>query len=191
LTIKLEREIWRATHKQGVFGCFEVTIGWFGHERVDYMTYDTKGIWRCFEIKVSKSDFYSKSKHTFVGNFNYFVMPKELFEQVKRDIPNHVGVYIDGVSCKNAKKQELDIDEQVLKNSMIRSLCREFDKQFRSGNPAIIEQYNRRERELERERDNYREKYWELMRIGQEKYGSRWYKDYKEGGQPCQHSEKS
>jgi hypothetical protein len=27
----------------GVFGCFEVTIGFHGRERVDYMTLDTKG----------------------------------------------------------------------------------------------------------------------------------------------------
>jgi len=177
LTIKLEREIWRATVRQGVFGCFEVTIGWFGSERVDYITYDTKGIWRCFEIKVSKSDFHSKAKNTFIGHFNYYVMPQELYEQVKDEIPSHIGVYINGVSRKNAKKQELGIDEQVLKNSMIRSLCREFTKQFNSGNPALIEQYNRREKQLERERNNYREKYWDLMRIGQEKYGSRWYKE--------------
>ena len=26
LTLELEREIWDATHKQGVFGCFEVTM---------------------------------------------------------------------------------------------------------------------------------------------------------------------
>ena len=70
LTLKLEREIWEATRKQGVFGCFEVTIGWFGDQRVDYITYDTNGIWRCFEIKVSKSDFYSKSKKSFIGHFN-------------------------------------------------------------------------------------------------------------------------
>jgi len=44
LTIQLERDIWSATVKQGVFGCFEVTIGWFGKERVDYITYDTNGI---------------------------------------------------------------------------------------------------------------------------------------------------
>ena len=43
--------------KQGIFGCFEVTIGWNGKERVDFMTYDTKGIWRCYEIKVSKAEF--------------------------------------------------------------------------------------------------------------------------------------
>ena len=43
-TLKLEQDIYNATEKVGVFGCFEVTIGFFGKERVDYMTYDTKGI---------------------------------------------------------------------------------------------------------------------------------------------------
>ena len=42
LTLKLEREIWLATVKQGVFGCYEVTIGQYGRERVDFMTMDTK-----------------------------------------------------------------------------------------------------------------------------------------------------
>ena len=95
-TIKLEHEIWKTTNKQGVFGCLEVTIGWYGRERVDYMTYDTKGVWRCFEIKVSKSDFHSKAHNTFVGNYNYYVMPKVLYDEVKDEIPNHVGVWADG-----------------------------------------------------------------------------------------------
>ena len=36
LTLKLEREIWLTTVKQGVFGCYEVTIGQYGRERVDF-----------------------------------------------------------------------------------------------------------------------------------------------------------
>lgn len=59
-TLDLERRLWFATNKTGVFGCFEVTIGFGGRERVDYLTYDTKGVWRCYEIKVSKEDFYLK-----------------------------------------------------------------------------------------------------------------------------------
>lgn len=139
-TIQLERSIRSATNKIGTFGCFEVTIGWFGKERVDYMTYDTKGIWRCFEIKVSLSDFRSGAHNTFCGHFNYYVMPDELYEKVKHEIPSHVGVYIgyerkgykrmiyDARSVKKAKRQELTEDEQVLKNSMIRSLTRDADK---------------------------------------------------------------
>lgn len=177
LTLKLEHDIWGATNKQGVFGCFEVTIGWFGDERVDYITYDTKGIWRCYEIKVSKSDFHSKAKHTFIGHYNYYVMPRELYEQVKEEIPSHIGVYIDGVSCKNAKKQQLKIDEQVLKDSMIRSLYREVSKKFRSNDPWYIDIQQRQIDQYKKLADEYKHKYWELMRIGQEKYGLRWYKE--------------
>lgn len=128
LTLELEDSIYKETSKMGVFGCFEVTIGWFGNERVDYLTYDTKGIWRCYEIKVSKADFHSKAKKTFIGNYNYFVMTNELYEEVKQEIPAHIGVYCGRNLKKRPKKQELGVDEQILKNSMIRSLSREQDK---------------------------------------------------------------
>lgn len=73
-----------------------MTVGWYGKERVDYITYDTKGIWRCYEIKVSKSDFHSKAKKTFVGHYNYFVLTRELYDEVKEEIPNHIGAYVWG-----------------------------------------------------------------------------------------------
>lgn len=168
LTIDLEREIWEATRKQGVFGCFEVTIGWFGKERVDYLTYDTKGIWRCYEIKVSKSDFQSLAKNTFVGHFNYYVMPKELYDQVKDEIQKHIGVYINGGCVKKAKKQELAIDEQVLKNSMIRSLYREAEKIIKSENPNVIDLLRRQIQRARKEAERYKRNYWDLLREKQE-----------------------
>ncbi|PLR99534.1 hypothetical protein [Bacillus sp. T33-2] len=174
LTIELERKIWEATNKQGTFGCFEVTIGWFGEERVDYITYDTKGIWRCCEIKVSKADFYSKAKKTFVGHFNYFVMPKELYEEVKEDIPAHVGVYIGNYSIKKAKKQYLTVDEQVLKDSLIRSLSREFSKQYKSGNPNVIDNMNRQINRHQAEAKRYKGYYYELTNKLFRKYGRNW-----------------
>ncbi|MED1863343.1 hypothetical protein P4V41_07725 [Fictibacillus nanhaiensis] len=178
LTTQLERQIYSATSKQGTFGCFEVTIGWFGNERVDYITYDTKGIWRCFEVKVSKSDFYSKAKKTFVGHFNYFVLPdKELYEQVKDDIPKHIGVYIGNWCVKKPKKQELLVDEQVLKDSMIRSLAREFDKQFRSGNPNVVDSLNRQINYERKEKDTYRIRYQEMHNKIYAKYGRDWDRD--------------
>lgn len=176
LTLKLEREIWKATHKQGVFGCFEVTIGWFGKERVDFITYDTKGIWRCYEIKVSKSDFRSKAHNTFIGHYNYYVMPQELYEQVAHEIPAHIGVYTDGVCRKKAKRQELGVDEQVLKDSMIRSLCREFKKKFMSNNPWLVDILEKQIKQYKKQMEEWHRRYLELMRIGQEKYGSRWYR---------------
>jgi len=178
LTLDLERKIYTYTSKLGVFGCFEVTIGWFGDERIDYITYDTKGIWRCYEIKATKDDFYSKSKKTFIGHYNYFVMPKELYEEVKNDIPENIGVIADGnYSLKKAKKQNLIIDEQVLKNSMIRSLSREAEKLYKSNDPKIIDRFKSRLKKLEKERNEWRDKYYKLLHIGYEKYGYRWYKE--------------
>lgn len=149
-TIELENAIYKATSKQGVFGCFEVTIGWYGHERVDYITYDTKGIWRCYEIKVSKSDFYSPAKKTFVGHFNYFVMTQELYDQVKDDIEKHIGVYIGGNLVKRPKKQELGVDEEILKNSLIRSLNRENQKFIKTNDTKYINRLQNQINRLEK-----------------------------------------
>lgn len=148
-TIKLEKKIRRATHKTGVFQCFEVTIGFKGTERVDFMTYDTKGIFRCYEIKVSKADFHSNAAKSFVGHYNYYVLTRELYNQVKDEIPDWVGVYIGDYCIKKAKKQDLSDREykmrrsingkstvvvtpweEMLKDSMIRSLYRDADKTY-------------------------------------------------------------
>jgi len=152
-------------------------MGWYGKERVDYITFDTNGIWRCYEVKVSKSDFHSKAKNTFIGHFNYYVMPLELFEQVKNEIPNHIGVYADGNKCiKKPKKQILGINENILKDSMIRSLYREVEKQIRSNTPTTVDYLNRQVRQFEKQYNEYKDKYWDLLSRVREKYGARWEK---------------
>jgi hypothetical protein len=176
-TKRLEASIWKATSKQGVFGCFEVTIGFFGKERVDYMTYDTKGNFRCYEIKVTKADFRSRCHNSFVGHFNYYVLRQGLYEEVKTEIPKHIGVYVerDGAlhSIKKAKRRTAQ-NPDVLKDSLIRSLYREVAKQIKSGDPLIIEHKNRELSRVKKERDDYRGQYWDLLREIQEKYGTRW-----------------
>lgn len=173
LTKELEKSIYGATIKMGVFGCFEVTIGFQGNERVDYMTMDTKNIFRCYEIKISKSDFHSKCKNTFVGHYNYYVMPKELYEEVKEEIPKEIGVYVIkgfyAYVIKNPRKQNLKVDEQVLKDSMIRSLSREFDKFLNTNDVEYINKLKNRigslkskNRDLE---DRYIEKSNELFML--------------------------
>lgn len=153
-TYKLENKIYNATKKTGVFGCFEVTIGFFGKERVDFMTYDTKGIFKCYEIKVSKNDFHSNAKLSFVGHYNYYVLTRKLYEEVKNEIPDWIGIYIGENLVKYPKKQ--NIDEKVykykrsvngrsteitvpytemLKDSMIRSLYRDANKWYMNNNP--------------------------------------------------------
>ena len=136
-TLEFESYLKKYTHKQGIFGCPEVTIGWFGNERVDYLTYDTNDYFKCYEVKVTKQDFYSKNHNTFIGNYNYYVMPRDLYYQVQKDIPKEVGVLVENKigdkiylysplrAIKPAKKQELKVDKDILKNSLIRSLYRE------------------------------------------------------------------
>lgn len=117
----------------GVYGCLEVTLGeGYGHERVDYMTMDCKGFFRCYEIKTSKSDFKSKAKKSFVGDFNYFVFDAKTYEQVKTEIDMKyygVGIYIyNGKECvlvKKPIKKNLHLyDKTKLMYCMVRSLSR-------------------------------------------------------------------
>jgi hypothetical protein len=179
-TQKLERDIGIATKKMGVFGCYEVTIGWFGDERVDYMTYDTKGTFRCYEIKVSKPDFYSKSKKTFVGHFNYFVLTNALYEEVKHDIPNHIGVYV-GQSCvKRPKRQELLVDEKVLKDSLIRSLSRDVEKLLKSHDPNYVNRMNRLFEQERRVKEQYQKRLNDIQNMLFRKFGPRWQREIEE-----------
>ncbi|AII28030.1 hypothetical protein LD13_gp129 [Bacillus phage Bobb] len=162
-TTKLEQQIRKAFSKIGTFGGFEVTIGFqrdgMGKERVDYMTYDTKGIWRCFELKVSYADFKSTAKKSFVGHYNYYVFPTdgELYQKVKDQIPKHIGVYLGGENVKAARKQELAVDESILKDSFIRSLARDADKVHNSED---VNQYL----DIKRSRDRYERDYLEKSR---------------------------
>jgi hypothetical protein len=170
-TLDLEKALWKATQNQGTFGCFEVTIGWFGKERVDYLTYDTKGIFRCYEIKVTKADFHSKASKTFVGHLNYYVMPEELYNEVKDEIPSHIGVHNGTSVIKKPKRQELKVSIDVLKDSLIRSLCREVENYIKSNTPSTINYYKSEIARLQRERTQiqhesheYYQKYCELRR---------------------------
>ena len=137
-THELEYSIFRALQKMGTYLCFEVMMphpaGRIGinNERVDLLSYDTKGTWRFYELKITKSDFYSKNALTFKGHLNYLVMPHELYEQVKSDIPQNVGVYTARphkphfCDCiKKAKQQPLGVDEDNLKFAFMQALSRE------------------------------------------------------------------
>jgi uncharacterized protein YwgA len=49
-----------------------------------------------------------------------------LFLEVRNLIPAHIGVFTDrGVFVKRAKRKALEADETILKDSLIRSLCRD------------------------------------------------------------------
>ena len=86
-------------------------------------------------------------------------------------------MYVGGGSLKKAKRQELGVDEQVLKDSLIRSLTREADKVFQSGNPTIVDYLRKQVDRAKKEAAECRRKYWELLREVEGKFGTRWRKN--------------
>lgn len=152
LTKKIENILYRKYgYTLGTFICFEVQFGFHvrhgEREFVDAATYSTNGELVCFEIKVSTSDFHSKAKTTFIGNKNYYVMPLELYEKVKDEIPPEIGVQVlcdskehwdketgwhrtmtygtsELVTVKPCKKQATHkFDENTILWSFVRSSC--------------------------------------------------------------------
>lgn len=121
-------------HKFGIVDTLALSVT--GNERKGYVN-----TWRCYEIKVSKADFYSKSKVTFIGHLNYYVMPSEVYEEVKDDIPDGIGVLIYNPKAFELrawqyacyvqvvpKKRKLAVPESVIIRKFIGSMTREVAK---------------------------------------------------------------
>lgn len=145
-TKELEQIAYMNLWKQGTYLCFEVQMPqkdgshyMINNERVDLLSYETKGVWRFYELKVSKSDFHSKCKKTFLGNFNYYIMPYDLYEQVANEIPENIGVYVandrGSFWCvKKPKRQELQVNHEYLMFNFMQALSREYRKYRKSMN---------------------------------------------------------
>lgn len=113
--------------------------------RVDYMKFKPvnntvsgieKGDFYCYEVKSSVEDFHSKNGHNFIGDFNYYVMPEDVYEKVKDEIPYKVGVLVpekknyrgEWYDLKSVKKsarkdRERPVSEMLL--MMFRSAARD------------------------------------------------------------------
>lgn len=138
-TMELEKALYEYSGAGGVgvYGCFEVSLGGgYGKERVDFMTMDSKDEFRCYEIKSSEEDFASEAKLSFVGDYNYLLIPHELKEKVAdnerfRSLLLHgVGILLftagGGISVdRKARKRPLTMARRVeLMHCMTRSLSR-------------------------------------------------------------------
>lgn len=97
--------------------------------------------WRCYELKVSKADFRSKAKLSFIGHYNYFVLPESLYAIVKEEIPAQIGALVyhpyltDDLGVpgfftteKKPQRQTLQVNEQELLYRLITSQAREVSK---------------------------------------------------------------
>lgn len=119
LSSLLERHI-NPQNDPRIYMSKEVTFdyGTLNQVRVDYMRFVPvnntvsgieKGDFYCYEVKSSIDDFHSKNGHNFIGDFNYYVMPLEVYEKIKDEIPFRVGVYVPNenglkvVRCKDCK----------------------------------------------------------------------------------------
>lgn len=140
-TIEFENRLFKYLQGMGKYCVFECQLSNYLSNRskkagiVDCLCITTDETVYCYELKVTKQDFHSKNGHNFYGNFNYYVMPKELFDNIKDEIPNDIGVLVeDGKtlkSVKRSKRKELQIPVQTIKSYMLRSLYREYQKFFK------------------------------------------------------------
>lgn len=120
----------------------EVTFdyGTLNQKRVDYMQFKPlnnspsgieKGDFYCYEIKSSIEDFKSKCGHNFYGDFNYYVMPEDVYTQVKDLIPYKIGVMVASTnSLKSIKK--------AIRNDRNKSLPEMLLMMFRSSNRELF-----------------------------------------------------
>lgn len=109
LSARIEKKI-NPNNDTRIYWAKEVTLDYgTGHAvRVDYMRFEPvnntvsgieKGDFFCYEVKSSIEDFHSGHGLNFVGDYNYLVMPEEVYEIAKKEIPHYVGVYVpDGTT---------------------------------------------------------------------------------------------
>ena len=140
-TKEIEHIAYKHFWKTGWYGCFEVAVpraivNKYHRERVDFLTYETTGIFRAYEIKRTKEDFYSGCAWSWIGHYNYFIMPNSLYSEVKKDIPDGIGVWCvyeskmhKRMDCvKKPKKRELLCSNSDMMFSLMQGLSREYKK---------------------------------------------------------------
>jgi len=140
ITKSIEKALFNYCYESGQFAVDEVTMP-AGYGIVDTLSVQFKGtsrkgyskVWRFFEIKVTKADFFSKAVKSFYGHYNYFVFPASLYNEVKTYVPCDIGVLVADSSFnltleKKPKKKTLLIQEDFLDRALINSMAREVKK---------------------------------------------------------------
>lgn len=137
-TIELENALYAQSNQKREYGCTEVTIGFkhqgLGNEIVDYISMDSKNVFRCYEIKVTLSDLKTDNKKSFYGQYNYLVVSEDLYQRHPvwdNYIPPYVGILV-GTSLtvrRQAKQKQITDDTiQMLTSSLLRTLYYKMDQ---------------------------------------------------------------
>ncbi|MFD1670481.1 MmcB family DNA repair protein [Agrilactobacillus yilanensis] len=136
---------------------------------VDTLSLSPENEFTCYELKVTKADFHSNAKLSFIGNYNYFVLPRHLVPKVIDDVPDNVGVLVFDyfepalvtsrhltvpgyfTPMKKPLHQPLSLDYDLLLTHFIHSLNREVDKAKRIAtglksypSKQLLEELNKR-----------------------------------------------
>lgn len=145
LTMQIEETLYHYCRENGDVVVEEVAMP-EDHGIVDTLACrilaDNSFEWRCYELKVTKADFRSTAKLSFIGHLNYFVLPERLYQQVCQEIPAEIGVlcyhsyampeqqqlpgYLTVV--KKARRQTLQVNEQALIHRLLSAQAREVGK---------------------------------------------------------------
>ncbi len=87
----------------------------------------------CYEVKISKSDFKSKHGHNFVGNHNYYAVPKKLVPQIIDLIPEDIGLiaYYDSGNMRIIKECKFkEVDPLNLSRYLYNAMKKWCDQEF-------------------------------------------------------------
>lgn len=110
--------------------------------RVDFMKFKPvsntvggieKGDFYCYEVKSSVEDFHSKNGHNFLGDFNYYIMPEDVFEVVKNEIPYYTGVYVPEKKNRNGDWYDLKSVKPAKRKDRFRPVSEMLLMMFRSA----------------------------------------------------------
>lgn len=178
-TLLLENALHEESRKAREYGCEEVTIGFksqgHGDEIVDYMTMDSKNIFKCYEIKVTLADLKTDNKKSFYGDYNYLVVSNSLYAKNpvwSNYIPPYCGILAgkDLAVKRQAKKKEITEEvRDMLKGSLLRSVYWKYENYKDAGD---LNKYRDLQKQLA-------QKETELTQISQENERIIWtYHDY-------------
>lgn len=150
-TLDMEKTLYAYCREQGDCAVEEVTLP-ENQGIVDTLSLSSDNQFTCFELKVTKTDFHSKAKLSFIGHYNYFVLPRHLLAEVQEEVPETVGIlvfdYYDQALWhsrrlilpgeltlqKKAVRCSLGVPESKLTQRFLHSLNREVDKAKRLEN---------------------------------------------------------
>lgn len=89
-------------------------------------TYDVGMLVTCYECKITLQDFKSKNGHNFCGNKNYYVVPNDIYPEIKELVPIEIGIiaYYPETNSYRVKKESSfrkishELKEKLLYNAM-------------------------------------------------------------------------